>query len=366
MVTRTLIKNKKKLPKRLSKWDLYRDGVSFSILSKFVIDRERCRIRNVLGLIHDTGTESLDFGTAFHKLTQYHAMGESLALLKRRVTKNSKDTLLGEMAFEVFKQYAITWKKDDRKKKYIDSERKFRVPIKLPCGREVHLQGKYDEVFLENGQLWLQENKTKSQIDEYGIEHGLSQDLQTMLYACTMEHMYGRRVHGVLYNVIRKPLLRQRKKETSVNFLKRIREDIEKRPEWYFIRWRTEITKQDLDNFKKKTLYPLLTQMCLWWESIRHNPFDPWTLPDGSVNPHHFLRPVGVYDPFKFGKGEYFDYITRGVRIGLKEIDTAFPELQDDPEEEQDGESNTKPKKEKGKKRVAVPDTRTRRKKRAA
>lgn len=309
-------------------WDLYRDGISYSLLSKFVACRERFRLYSVEGLRVDGSTDSLDFGNLFHKLLEYHAHGYTLAQLERWVSQECSDQLLGRIGLTIFKHYHDTWSEDDKNIKYIGSEDIFRVPVHLPSGRKIDLRGKYDEVFRREGKIWLQENKTKAQVDEHSLEHTLAHNLQTMLYCYTMRTHYKESPVGVLYNVIRKPGLKQKQKETDLDFVKRIHDDVASRPEWYFYRWRVEFAPGDVDNFAKRTLFPLLEQVCLWWESIKANPFQPWTLQDGSTNPHHYQRPFGVYDPFRNGKGDYFDLITRGIDSGLISVDTAFPELE--------------------------------------
>lgn len=308
-------------------WDLYRDGISYSLLSRFINCRERFRIYTVEGLAPAGTTDSLEFGTIFHKLLEHHAGGSTFPQLERMIYQDKQNSFLGNMALSIFRIYVDTWKDQDASLKYVSQEEVFRTPIYLPSGRKVDLRGKFDEVFRDQGKLWLQENKTKSQIDEISLEHTLPFDLQTMLYCHCIRAIYKEAPAGVLYNIIRKPGLKQKVKETDSDFLKRIVEDINSRPEWYFVRYRISFGQNDIDNFAKQTLYPLLEQVCLWWESIKANPFQPWTQQDGSTNPHHFSRPFGVYDSFRNGRGEYFDLITRGVDHGLALIETVFPEL---------------------------------------
>ncbi len=309
-------------------WDLYRDGISYSLLSRFINCRERFRIYAVEGLTPADTSDSLEFGTLFHKLLEYHAKGYTLPQLERLLSKDGVSTsFLGRLALEIFRIYVDTWKDQDASIRYVSQEEVFRTTVWLPSGRKVDLRGKFDEVFRDQGKLWLQENKTKSQIDEVSLEHTLPFDLQTMLYCHSIRAIYKEAPSGVLYNVIRKPGLKQKVKETDSDFLKRITADISSRPEWYYVRYRISFGPNDIDNFAKQTLFPLLEQVCLWWESIKANPFQPWTQQDGSTNPHHYSRPFGVYDSFRNGRGEYFDLITRGVDHGLALIDTVFPEL---------------------------------------
>jgi hypothetical protein len=176
-------------------------------------------------------------------------------------------------------------------------------------------------------ELWLQENKTKGQVDMYMIQNTLNQDLQTMIYSYALAHLKGP-VSGVLYNVIRRAQLRIRVNESHKDFIARVGDDIEKRPDFYFIRWSTPITPQDVEAFLTRQLDPILEAIYDWWESIKHNPFDPWVNASGGVNLLHYQRPFGVYDPMGVrGSGSFFQMLTQGSYAGLEQRENPFAEL---------------------------------------
>jgi hypothetical protein len=324
--------------KQVSKWDLYEDGVSYSALSKFINDRERFRIRAVEGLSPGGSSEALEFGNIFHNLLEWYSEGiKSLSTLQRRMARylrengSSRETVtMANIVFEVFSMYTDYW--DDSDKLFFEQENKFRIHVPVLTGQSVPINGRRDAAYRDASTktVYLMENKTKAQIDHVWLESALPFNLQTMIYCYSLMKDYKEKPAGVLYNVIRRPGLRQKVKETDRDFLKRVRDDIEGRPEHYFVRHRVDFAPNDLDNFVVRVLQPLLDQVALWWESIKHDPFNPWTLSDGSRNPHHYVRPFGVYDQMANGKGDYFDYVTRGSRVGLVEVDTLFPELADD------------------------------------
>jgi|694.fasta_scaffold05336_24 hypothetical protein len=316
-------------PKKLPFQDLYKDGISFSSLSKFVTCRERFRIYYVEGLKPEGISGSIEFGNMFHFLLEEYSKKRSMqeleamhfAKVRNEMGSNAQLTTAVEV-WVVFEEYVAFWKTLDKKVRYVSQEENFRETVRLPSGRTLDIKGRFDEIFRksDNG-LWLQENKTKSRIEDNVLTHILPYDLQTMMYCYAIQLKYKETPKGVLYNVIRQPGLKEKKNETLVDYGLRLRQDIQSRKDFYFIRYEIDITKQVIEDFKKKTLIPLLESVCLWWESIQHNPFDPWVLPDGSVNLNHWQRPFGVYDPFRFGKGDYFDLITRGITVGLKRID---------------------------------------------
>jgi len=322
---------------RKPKWNLYEDGISYSALSKWINDRERFRIRAVEGLAPVGLSEPIEFGNLFHQLLEWYSAGmkQKSALDRRlarylRENKATKEVVgISRIVFEVFMLYADYW--DDSDKRFIEQEAVFEVMFEVSNGRSIPIRGRRDSVYraTDNG-LYLMENKTKGQIDHVFLESALPFNLQTMMYCHSIQMDYNEEPRGVLYNVIRRPGLRQKVKETDSEFCKRVREDITDRPDHYFVRHQVEFAKNDVSNFVKYTLRPLMEGLVVWWESIKHDPFNPWTLSNGSVNPHHYLRPFGIYDPMSNGKGEYFDYVTRGSRVGLVEVDTLFPELAED------------------------------------
>jgi hypothetical protein len=322
-------RHSKKLKPPKSNWDFYEDGISYSLMSKHIVCPERFRIYACEGLRPSDRKEAMEFGTIFHKALEYAAQGNTTTQIVSRLMKwgqiSKADMMLCRIAATMVPHYRKFYQDD--KHKYVSTEQVFKNPYKLSNGRITYLRGRMDEVYVKNGGLWLQENKTKSRIDEDKIIATLPSDLQTMFYVYNMSLIYDRRIDGVMYNVIRKPELKQRTKEGDIAFLKRINEDILERPEHYFKRYEVELVKKDIDDFHEKVIAPTLERIMIWWESIKNNPFDPWHLPDGRVNPHHWLRPFGVFDPMSLGRGDYFDYVTSGSTMGLEKIDSPFPEL---------------------------------------
>lgn len=315
-------------------WDLYRDGISYSLLSKFEVCRDRFHTYAVRGLRPAERKEALEFGTIFHKALELHAQGNTTSQTTDKLFKWAKDKdvslLLCRIAAMMVSHYTAYWKAE--KLKYHSSEQVFRIPHTTRyLKKNIELRGRLDETFIRNGKIWLQENKTKSNIDESKIISILPQDLQTMLYCYAMTHIHDLQIGGVLYNVIRKPQLKQGVKESETEYLNRIHEDITERPDHYFKRFEVELSKGDIKKFVAEILDPLLDQVVMWWESIKLNPLNPWVSKDTDgnevPNPHHYRKPFGIYDPMTNGKGDYFELVTSGSTLGLERIETCFPEL---------------------------------------
>jgi ribosomal protein S14 len=323
--------NHKKIKPPRSKWDLYRDGISQSLLGKFVVCRERFRIYAVEGLRPAGRKEAMEFGTIFHKALEYATDGLTSSQINTALLKWAKiskvDEMLCRIAAVIVPHYKKAWQDEDRGMKKHSSEEVFMLDHKCSSANKIiPLRGRFDSIFIRNGKLWLQENKTKSRIDDDKISMSLPYDLQTMLYCYAMTLKYEMPIGGVLYNVIRKPELKQGVKETDFEFLTRINEDIATRPEHYFKRYSLELSIVDVRRFVDTILDPLLGQVCLWWESIKENPFNPW-ISRGEPNPYHYVRPFGIFDPMSLGRGDYFEWVTTGSKRELEEIESPFPEL---------------------------------------
>ncbi len=324
-------------------WDLYADpknpknkqhGLSQSLMNRFVVCRERFRLRTVEGLSTGTFKDSMEFGTIFHKALELNAQGKTTSQIFSYLHKQAKakkyDLLLCRIAALMIPYYLKFWKNQLKGAKYIETEEVFEIPYQV-MGKTVHLRGRRDQAYMKDGRLWLQENKTKAQINEDQIQMTLGYMLQPMLYLYSIKHENPKvPLGGILYNLIRKPQLKQGAKESDSVYLDRIAKDIEERPEHYFKMFEVEIDDAHLAMWEARYFRPLVSQIVVWWESIKHNPFDPWTLENGQPNPHHFLRPFGVYDPMSHGLGDYYVRVVNGIDAGLTPNSDVFPELKDD------------------------------------
>jgi len=332
---------KVKLP---SGWSLYGDGpncgLSQSMIQKFIVCRERFRIRYVEGLAAPGSKECLDFGTIFHKAWELHSMGASntkiISELKKFSTKKGKrskqfDPMLCSIAIAMLPLYMDYCKNDTKDFEFIAAEQSFNMKYQTPIGKEIYLKGRRDADMVRNGKLWLKENKTKSRIVPEQLAQTLPYFVQPGLYLLSLQKEYPEyEIGGFIYDIVRKPGLKRKAKETEVAYLNRIKKDIEDRPEHYFLMLEVLMDEVHLADWKYRFLDPMLSQICIWWESIKKNPFDPWTGADGLPNPHHFIRPFGIYDPMSMGVGEYFLKVVNQTDAGLDRVDSCFPELEDE------------------------------------
>jgi hypothetical protein len=248
-----------------------------------------------------------------------------------------------KVQFPVYLKY---WKghKEVQGFKPLLQEMTFAVPYTLPSNRIVKLRGKWDSVDMtkvnKKTELYLQENKTKGDINEQKIVRQLSMDLQTMIYLVTLKQV-GKQLNlpieylrGVRYNVIRRPLSGgrhsiTRHKPTAKNpqgeskdaFYTRLGEEIQSEPEFFFIRHTVEVSNSDILTFRERVLNPILEQLCNWWEDIQayENPFH---------SHNHWQTPFGIGGVLDEYGSDLDEYLISGSMSGLQRITNLFPELQ--------------------------------------
>lgn len=353
------------------------DGVTQSMLNRFMACPERFRLKYVLGWGLKKG-----FDRNIHYGNMWHICEEMIAMKKpwRQPLKDYANRLITafpnqredvvkwyNVCLVQFPLYLEKWRghKQFEGRKPALSEYVFEqiVPVRgsdveeVGFGNSFHpvkLRGKFDSVDVIDGNVWLQENKSKGEIDEFQIKRQLTFDLQTMMYLSVIRDMIKSKtppfhkgkfkIAGVRYNVIKRPLsggvgsIKQHKPtkknpsgESTEEYFKRLHSVIKENIDSFFIRWTVDITDEDLDRFEREFLHPILLRLCLWWESIQNNIFDPWKSPSGGPNPFHYRCPYGVYNPLTEGGSTDYDVlINEGTTVGLVQMDSLFPELQPD------------------------------------
>jgi hypothetical protein len=217
----------------------------------------------------------------------------------------------------------------------------------------VRLRGKFDAVDrIGEEAIYLQENKTKGDINEEKMQRQLLFDLQSNFYLIALQSKLAIEkipgtIRGVRYNVIRRPLSGGRgtikrheptKKnpqgETQEEFYHRLKLIIETEPEYYFMRWKCEFTSDDHDKFRTQFFDPCLESLCDWWDWIKFDFEHPFrqgsTAKESSVLPRntHYRLPYGVYNVITEGGSSDLDqYLEDGNEVGLQRATTLFREL---------------------------------------
>lgn len=322
------------------------DGITQSLLSKFLGCKERFRLRVIEGLKpHEQFSAALTYGNMWHECEEALAgcknwkakLAEYCQELLKEYPQNRADIVKWHAAcLTQFPHYIEYWEEheDVKERKPMLEEYTFCVPYKLPSGRVVKLRGKFDSVDIVGKKVWLQENKTKGQINGDWLSRQLTFDLQTMMYlVCLKQYLRIEKktfkVAGVRYNVVRRPLsggkgtIRPRKAtknkpaETQEEYWARLEEYFVEDPSYWFMRWNVEVTNADLTKFKNEFLNPCLEHLCLWYDCVT----------DGGPNSFlNYRTPYGVNTEIRGGEIE--EYLMTGSTSGLRKVENLFPELE--------------------------------------
>lgn len=368
-------------------------GITQSMLVRFLSCRERFRLKYVVGLEpperwnHRTG-----YGNMWHLCEEVFA-GDPRGLCgawryrleeyaQKEIAKHRFQAEEIEKWFNVcqvqFPEYVAHWQDhpDVLNRQPLMQEQVFDISYTVPSGRVVRLRGKFDSVDLIDGGIYLQENKSKGDIDKQQVERQLKFDLQTMTYLIALDAVKKELVGGfitplcgVRYNVVRRPLSGGKgsikpheatmgakctkckmdpvKQPTCVKcggagrtggkpaepldeFYERLRRDyIAADPDYWFFRVRSEVSAEDIKVFRDTCLDPILEQLCWWYDEVTGRDTAEAAYHYGYP-PANYRTPFGVYSALEEGGAtEYDAYLATGSEAGLRRVETLFTELQD-------------------------------------
>ena len=154
------------------------------------------------------------------------ALMENYVVIYKEDFKNSNYPLVEqEYKIKVFGQYWVKGKVDVIKNEYIMIEHKFKGMIPQP------------EVFFKQ----------------------LKFEFQSQFYIMLYEQATKKIINTVLYNIVRNPQSKPTKKDGNIQtYYKRLKKDIEKKPEYFFIRFSIEFSKKKKQEFRAEVLKKLL------------------------------------------------------------------------------------------------------------
>lgn len=349
-----------------------KDGITFSLFSRFLCCPERFRLLVCEGLKpFDSFNHRIEYGSMWHTCEEAYSYSGypqssgawsdalrnyALSLIKRypnSVADIEHWYRVCKLQFEAYTKSRIGVSNSKESQKYtpILREHIFNVPYPLPSGRLPILRGKWDGLFYDTDRnLYLKEIKTKGDINTQKLVRELTFDLQTMLYLVSLKYsllnlenyslpsvMGGMRMGGILYSVIRRPLSGGKYSitkykptksrlggETDKDFYDRLFSIISSDPDHFFKGYTVYVSHEDIERFEKQFLIPKLEHLCDWWEFISTTS-DPFSMDGYGL---HYREPYGIYDPLKEGGvSNYDNLLDTGSRIGLDVTDNLFPEL---------------------------------------
>jgi hypothetical protein len=110
------------------------------------------------------------------------------------------------------------------------------------------IDGRYRD---KAGKKWLLETKTKGRISEEPLVKRLSFDPQNLFYLLADQRLTNEEAIGMLYNIIRNPQIKPKVNETLKQFCDRLAQDVNERPEFYFMRFEIPYTSSDKKRFEQ-------------------------------------------------------------------------------------------------------------------
>lgn len=274
-------------------YDLFTHGVTQSLLNAFLTCPMKTHWKFTEGLRPTPSGEigALQFGDFFHQgldaiynsiedLDQPKNVDRFIDIAVDTIHRQEKEKLFGTVTrpsmFEDLEVcvgqvratlhcYFTHNRQDLAHFDWVDLEKVFEASYTLQDGRVIPLRGKYDGVFRDSkGKLWLFETKTKSDINDSSIVDMLNYNLQVMMYLYTMRTVYGEEPAGVVYNLIRRPQLRQKKTETLPEFIERIEDDVNMDPGKYFARYTSTVLPDDLNEWVAGDFSEIMERIGQW------------------------------------------------------------------------------------------------------
>jgi hypothetical protein len=337
-------------------WDLYRDGLTQSMLNLFLQCPEQFYLSYVQGWTAKRSTFALSFGSCFHDMAAHlsvttpnvqevlesrheKALRGDAKSNHRPLAGSELDSYLREssLAAVVLEKYQQFWNKHEKGIVWVARERLINQPGEDPViyypptgAPSVILNGRWDGLFRKPtkdspGSLKGLETKTMSRIDEEGIGDRVPHDLQVMFYSLAARERFGEAPTGFVYDIVRRPGLKMGKDENEQQFLERVKADIEARPRWYFIRYPITFHPSDIDRWVKRQFSKYVFRISQWWDSVKALILSGKTRWE---SPYHYMNPYALEN--KYGQCSMFQPICNNDFSGHLLRDIINPELEED------------------------------------
>ncbi len=272
-----------------------REALTYTIMSTGLNCPRAMKYRFEQGLERRVRREALVIGSAFHEGLEASSPTAAARYLGNHTDlwgENEADDLRKTQAtvYGMVKGALEHWGTVDQWTER-NQEIKFDLPLINPStgwpSRSFTLRGKIDEVSRDSrGKWWLVEYKTASQMPAYSYVDRLYLDTQVTTYFYAAQRYLGIELAGILYRVVRKPSIRQTKKETVDDYCKRVIKDYAKRPEFYFYEEQMIRSQGDLKEFEQRlwnisqlflfyrrnNIWPMNTSRCAEWGGCDYIP----------------------------------------------------------------------------------------------
>lgn len=308
------------------KWE---DGLTQSFINQWLQCRETCRIRYIEGWRPRKKSPWFEFGTVFQYCLE-QAFNEIQLGLKLESTREFVHNSIIKYETEVKNPLEIVTSEEIQQAEliYLLAEKLLPIYFRLRASdfnneiiynetefdishKAVRYRGKIDLGWKEksNNSFWLLDTKCLSVIKPEIILGTLPHDIQCMLYlwAATQQN---KNPKGIIYNVIRRPAHRQKNDESVDDFTTRIAEEALSKPDHFFMRFRLEISPEEVQNWFNNDIEKITDDICHWSKFPKKLSY---------INPNTLET--------KYGKSQYFDLLTKNDCSGYYQGSNPFPEL---------------------------------------
>jgi hypothetical protein len=275
-----------KAPKS-STYDPRVDGTSQSMLSIWLECREMARLGIVRGLDSTHASKPLIFGALGHSAIAHalvsnrktvnglirgvqddlaHAQKEFSAE-DRELTSTATDIKIESVAVlgKILPAYWSKWGVGDLKRDWLKIEEKFKLDLTMPDGASVPYVGKMDRVFQGKKTPHLVETKFKAQVSK-NISDTLPLDTQIGAYSTALTEMMGEEPGEIIYDICRRPGLKQGQDESLVEYAKRCGDEAMKDEDHYFTRLEIHLDRHEKETHKFR-LQKLVEEFYAWWKT---------------------------------------------------------------------------------------------------
>lgn len=220
-----------------------------SRMGSFLACQRKHYYRYELGMKPNTDANALRFGSAWHAAMEARwQSGTYEVALAAALAGNGMDEMQQHTLAGLLVGYCQHYSGIEIVKT-MQPEVEFNHPIK--GSNTFDAAGKIDGLgILHDGRLALIEHKTTSEDispeSDYWLRLRSNNQILQYVYAA---RKLGWNIEIVIYDVTRKPSIRQKQNETIEQFGERLADDTMARPEFYFARREVPVTDQDLEEF---------------------------------------------------------------------------------------------------------------------
>lgn len=244
------------------------EGYTQSEIGTFKACRYKWYLSYVLRVTPKIMASYFEDGGAFHDAQEDRGNGVDMEQIGLNIRENYKGFIAnykGAMTPEIIADYdkrmamvqgmvagyEAVYPRDEFE--IIECEDQFKVELDLKDGTTAFIRGKKDKKVMKDGEPWLVEHKTSSVINAT-YKNKLPMDQQTLTYSWADWKQHDEVISGVVYDVIKKPTIRQKKAESREDFLNRLRQSYIDGPEKHFFREDLKYSKKQLIKFEKKLI----------------------------------------------------------------------------------------------------------------